>query len=148
MILRSGQNPEVSEADIGAKIVYDFSQAVAQKQIGTLDLAAMSKETKFINTQIAQRAFSWSELLDHLESVLPGNVRIISITPTFGEAGVVHLAISCEGKTADGLLVTMNGLQRDPSFTNAFPANQDVTPTGYRFGLAVDYKPSLALVVK
>lgn len=120
----------------------------AQKQISTIDLVTMSKETKFINTQLAQRAFSWSELLDHLEAVLPTNVRITSITPTFSEGGIVHLSMAFEAKTADGLLITMNGLQRDPSFTNAFPTNQDNSQTGYRFGLSVDYHPSIPLVVR
>ncbi len=121
---------------------------VAQGQIGGIDLISLAKESKFVNTQLAQRAFSWSELLDRLEAVLPGNVRITSISPQFGENGFVHLSLACEGKSADTLLNTINRFQRDSHFANAFPTTQTETQTGYRFGLGVDYRPSIARVVK
>lgn len=116
----------------------------ATRQVGTIDLVSLSKETKFVNTQLAERAFSWSELLDRLETVLPGNVRITSVTPAFAENGIVHLSLSCEGKSADALLNTISRLQRDPRFSNPFPTTQEATAAGYRFGLGVDYLPSVA----
>lgn len=119
----------------------------ATREIGTMDLISLSKETKFVNTQLAERAFSWSELLDRLETVLPANVRINSVAPQFAENGVVHLSLALEGKGADALLNTINRFQRDPRFTNPFPTNQDNTPTGVRFGLGVDYRPTVARVV-
>ena len=121
---------------------------VATREIGTIDLTSLSKETKFVNTQLAERAFSWSELLDRLEIVIPGNVRINSVSPQFAENGLVHLSLQCEGKTPDTLLNTIARFQRDNHFSNPFPTNQDSTPTGYRFGLGVDYRPTIARVVQ
>jgi len=119
----------------------------ATREIGTIDLLSLSKESKFVNTQLAQRAFSWSELLDRLEAVLPGNVRITSVSPQFADNGLVHLSLACEGKTPDTLLNTINRFQRDPHFSSPFPTTQDATPNGYRFGLGVDYRPAVARVV-
>ena len=112
-----------------------------------MDLVSLSKESKFVNAQLAERAFSWSELLDRLESVIPPNVRITSIAPSFAENGLVHLSLQCEGKGADSMLVALTRLQRDPHFADPFPTGQDNTGTSYRFGLNVDYKPSVARVV-
>jgi type IV pilus assembly protein PilN len=119
----------------------------ATRDTSTIDLISLSKESKFVNTQLAQRAFSWSELLDQLEAVLPGNVRITSISPQFADSGLVHLSLACEGKSSDTLLTTINRLQRDPHFSNPFPTNQERTASGYRFGLGVDYRPTVVRVV-
>ncbi|HEV8657687.1 MAG TPA: hypothetical protein VGS96_03580 [Thermoanaerobaculia bacterium] len=120
----------------------------ATKVIHTIDLVALSKESRFVNAQLAERAFSWSELLDRLESVLPSNVRIISVAPSFPDTGLVHLSLQCEGKGADSMLSALSRLQRDVHFADPFPTGQDDTGHGLRFGITVDYKPSIARVVK
>jgi type IV pilus assembly protein PilN len=133
---------------IQAQIQQEHRRAeAATRDTSTIDLISLSKEAKFVNTQLAQRAFSWSELLNQLEAVLPGNVRITSISPQFADNGLVHLSLACEGKSPDTLLTTINRLQRDPHFSNPFPTNQESTPSGYRFGLGVDYRPTVVRVV-
>ena len=133
---------------IQAQIQQEHRRAeAATRDTGTIDLISLSKEAKFVNTQLAQRAFSWSELLNQLEAVLPANVRITSISPQFADNGLVHLSLACEGKSPDTLLTTINRLQRDPHFSNPFPTNQESTPSGYRFGLGVDYRPTVMRVV-
>ena len=119
----------------------------ATNQIKTIDLVSLGKETKFVNTQLAERAFSWSELLDRLEAVLPSTIRITSVSPTFSADGLVHLNLMCEGKSPDSMLATISRMQKDPGFANPFPTSQDNTGTGYRFGIGVDYKPTIARVV-
>jgi type IV pilus assembly protein PilN len=133
---------------IQAQIQQEHRRAeTATRDTSTIDLLSLSKEAKFVNTQLAQRAFSWSELLDQLEAVLPDNVRITSISPQFADNGLVHLSLACEGKSPDTLLTTINRFQRDPHFSNPFPTNQESTPSGYRFGLGVDYRPTVMRVV-
>jgi Tfp pilus assembly protein PilN len=120
----------------------------AQREIGTIDLSSLSKQSKFVNAQLAERAFSWSELLDRLEAVLPGTVRITNISPQFAENGLVHLSVTCEAKTADSMLTTITRFQKDPHFANPFPTAQTTTPAGFQFGIGVDYKPTIARVVQ
>ena len=135
-------------ASIEAQIQQEHRRTeTAQKQIASIDLVSLSKETKFINIQLAQRAFSWSELLDRLEAVLPNNVRITSVSPTFADNGLVHLSLALEGKTSDTLLNTITHFQRDSHFSNPFPTTQEANAAGYRFGICVDYRPTIARVV-
>lgn len=121
---------------------------VAANQIRNMDLSTLGKQTQFVNTQLAERAFSWSELLDRLEVVLPGDVRIMSVAPSFSESGLVHLALDCEAKSANGMIVTITRFQQNPHFANPFPSNQVSTAAGYRFGMTVDYKPSIPRAVR
>lgn len=118
------------------------------QKIRTVDVRSLARQTQFANTQLAERAFSWSELLDHLERVLPDYVRIESISPGFGENGLVTLNLQCIARDADGLLNTLNRFNRDGRFSNAFPRNEDHTEQGYRFSITVDYRPSVARIVQ
>lgn len=125
-------------------------QRVAQsidERMRSLDVTSLATQTRFINAQIAERAFSWSELLDRLERVMPGDVRITSIQPSFLTNGFVHLEIMCDAKTAEGLVETINQFNGAQQFSGPFPHGETRTAAGYQFGLGVDYKPSIARVV-
>ena len=123
------------------------TEAVNQKIRG-VDVKLLAKQTQFANTQLAQRAFSWSELLDHLERVLPDYVRIETIIPSFSPNGLVHLTLQCVARDGDGLVNTLNRLNRNEHFSNPFPTNEDHTDQGYRFTIGVDYRPSIARAVQ
>jgi len=116
----------------------------AARRVKTVNVTALQKQTKFVNAQIAERAFSWSELLDRLESILANNTRIISISPTFEKntAGLIHVDLVCEAKSGDALVEMINRFNRDPHFSNPFPRVETATPTGYNFTIGVDYKPA------
>lgn len=119
-------------------------EAVAQRLRG-VDIKLLAIQTEFANAQLAERAFSWSELLDRLERILPTDVRLQSVTPMFGKDGLVHLTMTCQTKTGEGLTNTINRFNRDPQFSNAFPTTETHLETGeYRFTLGVDYRPSIA----
>ena len=117
------------------------------QRIRGVDVKLLAKQTQFANAQLAERAFSWSELLDRLERVLPDYVRIESISPSFGQNGLVHLNMQCVARDSNGLVMTLDRLNRDDHFTNPFPHNEDHTDQGYRFSLGVDYRPSIARAV-
>lgn len=118
------------------------------QRLRAVDVKMLATQTQFANARLAERAFSWSELLDRLERVLPDNVRIDSVAPTFGKNGLVHLTLQCVAKNGDGLVTTIDRFNRDNHFANAFPANEDHTDQGYRFNLGVDYRPSIARSVE
>ena len=123
--------------------------AAADAQLRNVDLVSLDAETKFINAQLAERAFSWSELLDRLERVLPDNARIKNIAPTFSKTGLVHLELTFDGKAPDTYLHTLSALIADPHFANPFPHNVSaMDPTTYSFAIGVEYKPSISRVIE
>jgi Tfp pilus assembly protein PilN len=125
----------------------DTEQARAQASdalVRNIDTAALDEDARFINNRLAQRAFSWSELLDRLESVLPSDVRIKTISPSFDKSGMVHLELACDAKDTNGTIETINRFNRDPHFANPFPHNESQsTGNTFIFSIAVDYKPSM-----
>ena len=119
-----------------------------ESQLKSVNTVALDRQTKFINAQLAERAVSWSELLDRLEDVLPSDVRITSIAPTFQPNGIVHLELTCEAKSGQGLLQTLNRMTRDQQFRNPFPHGEQLdSEQSYSFSLGVDFRPTQARVV-
>lgn len=118
----------------------------ADNQLRSFDLTRLGNETRFINARLAERAFSWSELLDRLEDVLPRDVRIINISPSFMPNGYVHLEMSFDSKTNDGMLTTITNLQKNKQFVDPFPHSESQLEKGggYSFTIGVDFKPTIA----
>ncbi len=118
------------------------------QQLRAVNVKLLASETRFANARLAERAFSWSELLDRLERVLPDDVRVRSIAPSFSKGGLVHLTLAANGKAGDSMVRTIDRFNHDPHFANPFPSSEEHTETDYRFGISVDYRPSVARVVE
>jgi hypothetical protein len=121
----------------------------AGRRVKAFNVSALEKQTRFVNAQIAERAFSWSELLDRLEAVLANNTRILQVSPSFDKSGgSIHLELNCETKTASGMVEMINRFNNDPHFSNPFPRVLNATPTGFVFSIGVEYKPSVPKVTQ
>lgn len=119
-----------------------------EQRLRGVNVKLLAAETQFANARLAERAFSWSELLDRLERVLPDDVRVQSIAPSFGKDGQVHLTLAAYGKNGESMVHTLDRLNHDRRFANPFPNSEERSDTGYRFGIGVDYWPSVARVVE
>ena len=114
------------------------------RRLATVNVKTLNAEAKYVNTQIAQRAFSWSELLDQLETVIPRSVRVNSLAPSFDKSGTVHLVLACSSKSPEGLIDTINSLNRAARFSKPFPTTTTTDDKGEtRFAIGVDYLPTL-----
>jgi hypothetical protein len=122
--------------------------AEAEQRLRTVNVKALADQAQFVNARLAERAFSWSELLDRLERVLPDDVRIDSVSPSFAKDGTVHLTLQAMGKTDQGMVHTLDRLNLDSRFANAFPTSESKGKDGYRFAIGVDYRPSIARAVQ
>lgn len=117
-------------------------QEIAQRRLRNLDLVTLDAQTRFINAKLSERAFSWSTLLDELESVLVQDVRLITVAPTFNSDGTIQLALDFEAKGPSGMITTINRFNADPQFRNPFPDQETIVEGGlYRFNLRVQYLP-------
>ena len=121
-------------------------EEVSRTRLKSLDLSRLGDQTSFINAKLAERAFSWSRLLDELESVLANDVRVISVSPGFTEEGSIQLELHFEAKSADGMITTINRMNLDPQFADAFPSSETQDEQGglYTFALTTKYLPETA----
>jgi type IV pilus assembly protein PilN len=113
----------------------------AQQRLAGLDLRLLDQQTKFVNSKLAERAFSWSTLLDELESVLPDDVRLTSVGPSFDEDGTIRLSMQFKSKSSDGMITTINRMNADPQFRDPFPNTESSNDQGFTFNLNAQYIP-------
>jgi type IV pilus assembly protein PilN len=116
-------------------------EEAARQRLGGLDLVRLDNQTHFVNEKLAERAFSWSGLLDELESVLADDVRLISVAPSFKSDGTISLALQFASKSSDGMITTINRMNRDPRFANTFPKSENTLADGIQFDLMTQYIP-------
>lgn len=119
-------------------------EELVRHRLRTLDLERLDQQTRFINTKLEERSFSWSVLLDELESVLADDVRLITVAPAFTEEGYVELALQFHARTSNGMITTINRMNADPQFRSPFPTNESQIEGGYAFHLDVQYLPPSA----
>jgi len=130
-------------ATVEQQAAAESAQAAAvQRRLQAVDLTRLGAQTRFVNAKLAERAFSWSALLDDLESILSEDVRLTSVTPTFTEAGPVQLTLQLESKSPDGMIRTINRMHEDTSFRNPFPRQETSFEGRYQFDLHVQYLPA------
>jgi hypothetical protein len=117
-------------------------EEAARQRLQGLDLKKLDQKTKFINAKLAERAFSWSNLLDELESILASDVRLTSVSPAFSNEGPVNLSLNFQAKTSEGMIKTIDRMNADPQFHDAFPTNESRNDDGtYTFVIMAQYLP-------
>jgi hypothetical protein len=120
--------------------------AKVEQRLKSIDLAHLDAQTKFVNAKLAERAFSWSALLDQLEGILADDVRLMTVAPSFSEEGQITLALNFQSKSSEGMITTLNRMNADPHFHNPFPSNETQSAEGqYQFILSSEYLPDNAL---
>ena len=124
-------------------------EEAARNRLKGLDLSRLDEQTRFINAKLAERAFSWSRLLDELESILADDVRLLSVSPSFSDDGRIALGLSFQAKSADGMITTINRMNADPQFADAFPSTESKDDAGiYSFNLTAIYLPEQSGALK
>jgi Tfp pilus assembly protein PilN len=138
---------KIADLDRQAETEQRQTQQVSER-LRSFNVKVLSEQTQFVNARLAERAFSWSELLDRLERVIPNDVRLESISPTFGKDGFVHLSVIALGKNSASMVHTLDRFNHDAHFANAFPSSEDKTDNGYHFGVSLDYRPSVTRIIQ
>ena len=123
--------------------------SAARAQSARYDSPELRNRAEFVNARIAERAFSWNQLLDDLEAVFPRDVRLVRLSPTVEKTGDVTLNMQCFAKNEDGMVDLIQNMFGSPKFVNPFPANQSTSPEGLRqFMITTQYRPTAMGVIE
>ena len=115
--------------------------ATTRADLAKIDQEELNRRIAYVNTQIAERAFSWNSLLNDLERVLPQDVRITQLNPTVTTTGIVTLNLTLEAKSQDGIIRLLDSMLADASFARAFPTSEQLDESGVRrFIVQAEYR--------
>lgn len=118
-----------------------------RRDIETLDRVpwrALDRQVENLNLVLREHSFSWLQLLDDVERVLPREVRIIRIAPTVGKDSV-ELGLDGISSDRDAFLDLLDNLIFDPSFDEPRPRTErlpeQARSANFEFTVSVRYLP-------
>jgi Fimbrial assembly protein (PilN). len=96
----------------------------------------------FINTLLYRKAISWTKIFSDLESVLPYNVRLISVRPQVDSRNEIFLTMAVGSQTQPPVIEMLKRLENSPLFGSVevhtwIPPSQN-EPL-YRYQVSVNY---------
>ncbi|HKY21512.1 MAG TPA: PilN domain-containing protein [Vicinamibacterales bacterium] len=100
-------------------------QAVDAKQ-----LAQISEEAREANTIIGRRLFSWTDLLNRLETTLPDGVRITALRPRVEKDSRVTVSMTVTGRSVEDIELFMKNLEGTTTFSNVYPREDSSAEDG------------------
>lgn len=140
--IHATRNTRTKIAEIESQTREERERAdMVERRLRGLDLKLLDDQTRFVNAKLRERAFSWSVLLDQLETILPRDSRILNIAPSVDSEGAVTLNMNFESKVGDGMITILNNMHADPQFANPFPTSETVANGVYQFGINVKFYP-------
>ena len=111
-------------------------------KLAKLDFNGLRQEAEFANDAIRRRIFSWTELFNRLEEVVPPDVMMTALRPEIQAEGI---SIVAEGiaKNQEGLLDLEENLIQSAYFARIYPGSERREQRGgeLHFSLKFDYLP-------
>lgn len=101
-----------------------------KQQIDTKQLDAIAVAAREANAVIGQRLFSWTDLLNQLETTLPDQVRITSMRPRVEQDGSISVIMSATGRSVEDIEQFMDSLENTPEFDNVLMGDEVTNDEG------------------
>lgn len=98
--------------------------------INAKQLEAIAGAAREANAIIGQRLFSWTDLLNRLETTLPDDVRITSMRPRVERDGTVTIQLAVVGRRVADLEQFMHSLEATGAFADVFSLEDTTTEEG------------------
>lgn len=127
---RASLRAEIS-ADHARTTRADNAALAMQKSIDAKLLASLAAGTGEANILITRRAFSWTTLLNLLETTLPPNVRITSIAPQIDQ-GDRRVQLGMIAKSEEDVADFEDALLKTGQFYDVRPRTSEATDDGMR----------------
>jgi len=114
-----------------------------QRRLGQHDVESLNQQVAFLNLRIRERVFGWGRLFEHLEAVVPADVRLLRLSPrqVGGADGDVALAIHGVARSEEGLLDLIDAMFNHDRFRDPSPVRQTERSNRHEFSLTVLYLP-------
>jgi len=123
----------------------DRNRALAEEVMNRPQNRDTRDQSRFLNAMIARKAFSWTQVFEELERVMPDRVRVLGISPEVKDNRVL-LVLRVAAETRADAQELLRRMENSPSFRQPQLRSEDVTTsqergTQVRFDVAAYYVP-------
>lgn len=114
-------------------------QAIDAKRLDAISVAAREA-----NQIIGQRLFSWTDLLNRLETTLPDDVRITSVRPRVNRDESITVQMTVTGRSVEDVETFMANLEQTTTFSDVIPLEDAPAEdgSGVQVSLEGQYAPA------
>jgi hypothetical protein len=72
--------------------------------------------SRFLNELIERKAFSWTQVFQDLEKIMPARLHVVSIRPELDEQNQLQIKLSVAGESRDRALELVKHMEESPRF--------------------------------
>src|SRR5512139_352624 len=120
---------EVSAAEARTSKLGDETRRL-RRSINRAELKEVTSEAQSANALIDRRVFSWSGLFNQLETTLPADVRLVSVTPRLDTDGRVTIALAVVGRRPEDIDAFVERLGKSGAFADVLSRQESVSQDG------------------
>jgi hypothetical protein len=107
----------------------DRLRAQAEKTLNLPQNRTTRDESQFLNGLIERKAFSWTQVLESLEKVMPPRVHLIGISPQLDEDNQLGLKMSVGGDSRDRALELARRMEESHRFAQTQVTSENFQPS-------------------
>jgi type IV pilus assembly protein PilN len=96
----------------------DAHHAEAEAFLNRSDNRSTRDESQFLNELIERKSFSWTQVLESMEKVMPPRVHLVNITPASDEDNQISLKMTVAGESRDRVLELMRRMEESQRFAH------------------------------
>lgn len=85
-------------------------------------------QAQFVNSLLAQRAFSWTQVFADLEKIMPARVHVVSINPELTKQNELAMKITVAGDSRDKAIELVHNLETSKHFRDAWVVSESNKP--------------------
>ncbi len=128
----------------------DMQRSNAERYLNRPENRQVRDRSQFLNSAFSRKAFSWTEIFTDLETLVPAQLRVLSIRPEVSDESQLMLRLSVSGTSRDAAVELVRRLEKSPHFASAaIDAETALMPAGterdtVRFEISAVYVPSFA----
>ena len=125
---------------------HELLETQVRKDVAALERLpwrSLTHRVEATNLILREHSFSWLEMLDDIERIMPYDVRLTRISPGVG-TDEVTLSLALVAHNREAMLQLLDNLIADPRFSDPTPsmeASPEETSADYAMNLRVNYHP-------
>jgi type IV pilus assembly protein PilN len=94
----------------------DREKQAAQDMLNRPENRETRDRSRFLNTLIARKAFSWTQVFADLEKIIPAHVHVLSITPGITDDNQIQVAMHIEADSREKSIELIRRLEESKTF--------------------------------
>jgi Tfp pilus assembly protein PilN len=129
---RQGDNASARQADADEARTVELRQQIVKLR-GSLDprqIDTASAAARQANELIDRRTFSWTDLLNRLETTLPDEAHIVAVRPKLDRDNGIVLTLNVVARDVDDVNQFMENLEETGAFKNPRPTTERFNEQG------------------